>query len=200
MSGLARWRAAWRRFGREDGSVTIEAVIMVPTLILFYITSFSFFDAYRTQTVLTKSGYVVGDLLSRETGTVRPADIAGLRGMFAFLTFSPDTPDRRTTELRVSEIWREVDAAAGIDRHVVVWTHGTGGMAGLDADELADIVLDMPRLAPNDRVTAVETFIAYRPPFFVGLPAYRMETLVLTRQRYSGQLCFVPAGGGSTCA
>ena len=93
-------KRAWRRLASERGSVAVEAVLMLPVLIVFYVTSFSFFDAYRTQTVVTKSGYVVGDLLSRRTGIVRSADIAGMRDMMAFLTYAADGTEIRVTELR----------------------------------------------------------------------------------------------------
>ena len=196
MSGRAATALgrALRRLARDDGSISIEAVIMLPTLILFYVTSFTFFDAYRTQTVLTKSGYVVGDYLSRQDGMVRPADIAGLRDVFNYLTFTSGQG-----EIRVSEIVREADPAPNVRRHVVRWSHSTRPTkAGEPPDELstADLqgMLDrIPSMAVNERLTLVETFTAYEPPFFVGLPAYTMEMLVVTRQR-SGQMCFVSAG------
>ena len=178
-----------RAFLRDEGSLTVEAVIMLPTLILFDLSSFTFFDAYRTQTVLIRGTYVVSDLLSRETDEIGPNDIAGMGDVFEYLTFTPGAG-----EIRVTEVWREVDDDLGIDRHVVAWSHGTGGMPDMTPAELVELLPDMPTMAPKERLTVLETFTAYNPPFFVGLPAYTMETMVVAKQRDALRLCFVETG------
>lgn len=176
----------------EDGLVSTEAVIILPILILIYMAGFVFFDAYRARTVLTKSGYVVGDLLSRQVESVEPHDIAGLSDMLAYLTFTP------TSEVRVTQVLRRVDADAGIDSTVVVWSHPSGSRPPIDAGGLSAMMPRLPSLAPNESVTVVETFVPYRPPLDVGIPAYTMETLVVTRPR-AGELCFEPSPGDIRC-
>jgi hypothetical protein len=176
---------------REDGSITVEAVIMLPVLILFYITSFTFFDAYRTQAVITRTGYVVGDLLSRQP-TIDAADVVGMRDLFAFMTFNAGP-----SEIRVTEV---AGGATLADPLAVVWSEGTGTLDPLTEDEVAAIRDTIPDLAPNERITIVETRVEYRPPFFVGLPAYTMQEVVVTRPRYDERICFVRADGSDVCA
>ncbi|WP_308915359.1 hypothetical protein [Jannaschia sp. LMIT008] len=186
-------RFTLRRFLRcERGAQNIEAVVMFPALILFFLITFTFYDAYRTQTVVTKSGYVMGDLLSRETGTLDTTDLDGMRDVFSYLTFTQGDG----TQIRVSEVTRRVDVVNGIDEYMICWSHGTGTLVDLLDTDLPQIIGRIPVLTPNERITVLETFTPYRPPFKVGISPFVMESFVVTRQRYAGQLRF--GGGGRT--
>lgn len=168
-----------RRFlSSETGSLSIEAVIMLPVLVLFFLVSFTFYDAYRTQTVITKSGYVVADLFSRSSQAVTTADVDGMGEMFQFMTRG-----RNESFIRVSRVTRVVDAANGIDEYVAEASYATDGRAPMSAAELTANLARIPVLSPNTSVTVVETYSPYVPPFFIGLNAYTMESWTVTPQR-----------------
>jgi Flp pilus assembly protein TadG len=170
-----RARSAW---SDETGSISIEAVIILPVLVLFFLVSFTFYDAYRTQTVITKAGYTVADLLSRNPNTVDTDDVDGLSEIFQFITRS-----RNESFIRVSRVTRFVDVAAGIDEYRVDASYATNGYDAMSALELTGNLARIPVLAANTSVTVVETYSPYVPPFFIGLEAYTMESWTVTPQR-----------------
>lgn len=184
----------------ERGAVSVETVIMLPVLILFYVVSFVFYDAFRTQANITRTGYVVGDLLSREA-EVRQRDIDGMRNVFALLTHA-----RGAVDVRVTEIIRP----SGHDDwdYEVAWSRpsSSSSRGEMTGAELAALLapppgepVPLPRLSPNERVVIVESFLRYQPPLNVGLTTYWMDSLVVTRPRYDTQLCWVDEDDISSC-
>ena len=169
----------------ERGSVSIEALIILPVLVLFYIMSFTFYDAYRTQTVVTKAGYTVADLISRQSGTVTANDIEGMASMYRYITRGRDNSGIRVTSVR-----RRVQRDPGnpipvVDVYEVAngASYATNGRAPMTTEELQTRLVNVPQLFENESVTIVETFTPYRPPFFIGLDPYTMEAFLVTRQR-----------------
>lgn len=186
---IRRPRTALRTALRgERGSVEIETVIMLPVLVLFYLTSFTFFDAYRTQSAVARAGYVVSDALSRRS-TVATTDIDGLRDLFGLMARA-----RGPVRMRVTEVMRPT--GADVMDYVVTWSHGSEGFAPMTAADLDDLLdpadeapVPLPTLIENERITLVQTRLWYEPPFYVGLGGYWMGNLVVTRQRSDPRLC-----------
>lgn len=176
MSFLKRHSRAF--LASERGSLSIEAVIILPVLVLFFLVSFTFYDAYRTQTVITKAGYTIADLLSRNPQTVNTTDVDGLWDIFQFITRGRDEGF-----IRVSRVIRFVDTANGIDEYRVEASYATGDQAAMTSTELTANLARIPILAANSTVTVVETYSPYVPPFFIGLDAYTMESWTVTPQR-----------------
>ena len=64
--------------GREDGSIAVETVIMLPLMFWAYLAMYSTFDTFRMYNLNQTAAYTVGDAISRETQAI---DADYLRGM-----------------------------------------------------------------------------------------------------------------------
>ena len=168
-----------RRAARDDrGLMVTEAAIVFPMLVLFLFASYTYYDAYRTRTMVTKASYVVGDLMSRETTIPTAADLAGYRDVVAFLTGTP----AGDTQVRITEI-AQADVG-GSAQPIVLWSDATGDLPDLDTDALSPIAARIPPLSGNERMTLFEAFTTYTPPFAIGIETFTMRAFVPTRRRF----------------
>jgi hypothetical protein len=180
--------AALRRFfDRETGSISIEAVIMLPALAWCYLGTYVFFDAYRSQSINTKVAYTIGDTLSRETNFITPAFIDGMHELQAFLVDSD-----HDIALRISVFTYDGDA----DRYEVIWSEGRGGPITLDDDALNLNRAGVPLMANADVAILVETWVDYVPDYTVGITEFTFRDFVVTRPRFATQLCWNPIEDG----
>lgn len=171
-----------RRFAADEGAaVSIEAAIILPALVFFYISAFIFFDAFRVYTTSVKATYAVADVLSRQTSFVFASDIEGLNAVFRHLTRNRDGSD-----MRVSQVHRATD---GLE---VEWSYATGAQTILRDRDLPAIDGRIPDMALGERVLVVETRLPYRPIFDVGISEQLFENFTVTRPRFAGQ---IPWGG-----
>lgn len=168
-----------------SGAVTFEALIITPLLAWAFVASFVFFDAFRVYGTSVKAAYMVADMLSRQTATVTPADLDGMANIVTHII-----RDTEPVRMRVTQIgW--VNDAYQID-----WSHGVNGAARLFSATLPEIAEDLPMMANGERVLLVETWVAYVPPFDIGLSGLSFDTFTLTRPRYAGQVPFTPPDPG----
>ncbi|WP_420837134.1 TadE/TadG family type IV pilus assembly protein, partial [Alexandriicola marinus] len=103
---------------REEGSMSIEAMIIIPVLIWSMLGSWVFFDAFRAQFSNAKASYTLGDIISRESGYITDEYIDSLYTLQRFLAARPED-----IRLRVSVIKYDEDD----DTHYVVWSENRGG-------------------------------------------------------------------------
>ncbi len=171
---------------RDDASVALEAVIVMPILTWVFIASFVFFDAFRVYNTSIKATYSVADVLSRRTDSIAASDIEGLAEVFQFLT-------RNTagSALRITQITRQ-DGGYRID-----WSHGTDGLTYLRASNFPEIVDRIPIMAFGDRMLLVESILPHRPAFNAGLSDQEFVNFTVTRPRFAGQVPFVDDIGNS---
>jgi len=182
VPGLASLRAALARFRDQTrGSLSVEAVIILPILIWAFTASIVWFDAFRVQNTNLKAGYAVSDALSRQTAAVTPAYLEGMRDVYAFLSNT-----RNRADLRVTSIER--DPNDGSNR--VVWSYGTGEMQALNNADLLDRAGSIPIIAAGDTIIFVETIMSYVPPINVGLLARTFTNEIPTRPRFAPQMVF----------
>ena len=176
-------RNFWRR---DEASVAIEAVVVMPILAWVFIASFVFFDAFRVYNTSIKATYSVADVLSRRTASIAASDIEGLADVFQFLT-------RNTagSALRITQITRQ---AGG---YRIDWSHGTDGMTYLRASDFPGIIDRIPIMAFGDRMLLVESYLPYRPAFNAGLAEQEYVNFTVTRPRFAGQVPFVDDIGNS---
>lgn len=179
---LARLNAALQRF-RDDmrGSLSVEAVLILPVLMWAYLASLVWFDAFRTDNTNVKAAYAISDALSRQTAVVTPEDLDGLRDLFAFLSNA-----RNAAEVRISSLWLDPDTM----EPGIIWSYGTGPLPAMtltDLQQMADVV---PVIPPGDTVIFVETVLAYEPPINVGLRPRVFTNQIPARPRFVPQVLF----------
>ncbi len=162
------------RFGSDDrGTVTVEFVIVLPLLMLWFVGSFVFFQTYRNFSHAEKASFAISDIMSRQS----EVDSAFLDELD--LLFERLLPRRPTGQwLRVSSI--SYDAANGYE---VLWSHNAaGGDVVTDASALGEF---LPAMADGDTVILTETYVPYRPMVdWVGIPAMTFANRVVARPRY----------------
>jgi hypothetical protein len=177
-----RIRTQLNRFARDTrASLSIEAAIMVPTLVFTLMFMFTVFDIFRFDATNSKAAYTIGDLLSRETEGVDQAYIDGMKDIFDYIVLSDED-----TWIRVSVVRYDGDD----DELKLVWSKGNTGTTAL-TDETADTIFPaIPQMSEEDIVIVVETFMPYVMPFRVGIGDFSFKNTVITRPRFSSQLNF----------
>ena len=178
IHGAAR---ALRRFARaEQGTLTVEFVLIVPILFWGVFAVYTFVDAFRSQTLNLKASYAISDLLSRQEKTVGADMIAGLGRMHQFMVRG-----RTDTALRVSVLyWSQED-----EDHHLVWSCTTSDrMTAIRQDTLPEILGSVPRLADGESVIVVDTLSPWVPPLNFGLGARVFDARVIASPRFVPQL------------
>lgn len=173
-----------RRFCRaEDGTVVVEAVLVLPTLLWVTLAMFVYWDSYRSVNVIQKATYTISDALSREDNEIDGDYIDGLRNVMNYLLDGD-----QVAKIRVSSItWKTAD-----NDYSVLWSYSPGGQipampVGLLADQ--DYQDKVPNLADGDTVIVVEAMVDFSPAFDIGMNDLVIDEFIATRPR-SGRLCF----------
>ena len=175
-------KAALTRFARtEDGSISVEAMLIFPILLWCYLATFVFFDAYRSQSTNLKAAYTIGDTLSRETAYVTPAYLDSLSSLHRFLV----SEDNDLARLRVT-VYRY---QASDNTYRVRWSRTRGGGLQMTDPDLATLRENLPLMPDAEIAIMVETWVGYSPTYSVGLEDFTFTDLVVTRPRFAGQLC-----------
>ena len=179
-------RAFWRG---EEGSMTVEAVMILPLLLWAFLATFTFFDVYRAKNLALKANYAISDLLSREA-EIDMNYLLGIEDVYTYLTQGGDPAWVRVTVVRCSE-----NCTSEADRTLRIgWSQATDGLASLsDTDVQGTYNEHIPMIAEGEWVIMVETMAGYEPPFSVyltGIEARDMSDIVMTRPRFTSQLCW----------
>lgn len=169
-----------RRFWRDErAAIAMETAIITPVLAWCYISSFVFFDAFRSYNSSIKATYAISDVISRQTMTLRRSDIDGYATLVDGLV-------RNTggIRLRVSQIVYDAET----DSHCVEWSAATNGEAALFTSNLVDMGDLLPDMVDAERLILVQSFIPYRPAFNMGIDLITFTNFTFTRPRYAGQI------------
>ena len=180
------------RLFRNDtrGYVTIEALIAMPILLVLFATSWTFFDAFRQQSISQKANYTIGDMISRETLEIDDTYINSVQRLFYVMTRTGGTND---SDIRISLVRYD----SHNDRYFLDWSEARGDPQPLNNGQLNNRFRDrLPVMAHMDRVILVETWDRYNPVFTFaeGLTAFDITTYSFTRPRYSPQIIRVESG------
>ena len=177
-------KAALTRFARaEDGSISVEAMLILPILLWCYLATFVFFDAYRSQSINLKAAYTIGDALSREPENITPAYLDGMSALHRFLVKG----DNDLARLRIT-VYR---FQASDNTYRVRWSRTRGGGLEMTDPVLATLRENLPLMPNNEIAILVETWVGYSPTYSVGLDDFIFTDLVVTRPRFAaaGQMC-----------
>ncbi len=179
---MQRLKSLLRFWRRDDGVLSVEAVLMMPMLLFAYAGLFTIYDAFRVQNLNVRGSYTISDMLSRESQCIDNDYISGLNGILAVLTQS-----QYPTVLRVSVISFDADT----EQFELEWSQVSGG--GSDILPLTQATLtskkdEIPIMAPSDIAVIVETWSGFVPMMDFGLDAFYFENFVVTRPRFVNQL------------
>lgn len=186
MAALRRTLAWLGAFGRrEEGSITLETILMVPLFTTAFFGMYATFDAYRMHAVQQKIAYSIGDIISRETTPINDAYMTGMRNLVKYLSRIDSNND---ISVRVTIIRYDEDS----NRYRRDWSRERGFRQGLTTNEVEWLGLNqrLPVMSDNDRLILVETAVKYTPPVDFGLPEFNIQNRVFTRPRYAPQVLF----------
>ncbi|WP_343079668.1 hypothetical protein [Ostreiculturibacter nitratireducens] len=163
---------------RTEGSMSVEAVLILPLLVWWYVAAFQFFEAFRERTVNEKAAFTITDMITRETLPVDANYIDGMGTVFDYLTNSDEQTWVRVTSVR----WNDNDKV-----HNVEWSYATRSQDTYNNGSIKQVANRIPAMAPNDTVVIVETHSSLAPIFEVGVSYLDFDQFVVMRPR------FVPA-------
>lgn len=166
----------------EDGSISVEAVIYIPFLLIVFALMYTLFDLFRQDTVNTKAAYTISDLISRETTALDDDYIDSMYNLGQLLIRSDSGMSMRISVLH----WDEADAAYYVD-----WSVERGDNMDVWTDETVSAIEDkLPTMPDQERVIVVETWNDILPAFNVGLDGQNIYKLVFSRPRFAAQVAF----------
>ncbi|AVW90457.1 hypothetical protein DA792_04630 [Celeribacter baekdonensis] len=174
-----------RRYQRDDqGTWSVEAVIMTPLILFSLVFCYTFFTAFQAKSEANKANYTISDYLSRQTDPVTPTFLNGTADLYRFLNNSGNI------DMRVSEVKFSVDSD-GNGTYSLVWSYAVGNFSALTGDSLSGVENRLPLLANGEEVLLVETVRNWAPLFDVGLGAQlSFADTITTKPRFATQVLF----------
>ncbi len=167
------------RFREDDqATMTVEFILILPVLMLWFIGSIVFFDAFDARAAAARTAHNIADIMSRQTDAIDDAYIDDL-----LLLQSRMLPREPAGELTVSALIR--NATTG-DMEVA-WSYSTAGDPVVDADLAA---LTLPPMVLGETVLLVDSYVPFIPiADMVGIVAQTWTNRVVISPRY---LSFLP--------
>ena len=175
-------------FGREDGSLTVEAVLVIPVLTFAMAATLVTWDAFKTRNISQKATYTVADMLSRETGGVDEDYLIAAHELFGYLSNSGQNA------LRITVVDMKEDPDTKQKTLGLVWSRAVGGLPKFE--EAIEVQNRVPLMAPGDQLILVESVQLWSPAFQMGLGDYAFREIAVMRPRFSPQLVW-EGGDGS---
>lgn len=166
---------------KEDGSASLEALIMAPAMFWIFMAMFSFFHTYQEYSVNQKTAYTLSDMISRETLPLDGLYMDGLQDMLGYMTHSTGDPAIRVTSLKYN---------ATEKRFYVHWSRARGSVTPVSDADVATWTSRVPILADGEYIVITETFTKFDPPFKVGLLRQDIDNFVFTRPRYAPRVLY----------
>ncbi|KIC13851.1 hypothetical protein RA20_22345 [Leisingera sp. ANG-Vp] len=174
---------------RTDGNVSIEFAFYAPLLLALFASIYTFFDAFRRDSVNLKAAYTISDLISRETTAINDAYLDSMFEMAKLLIRSDSQLGLRVSVIR----WDDGDNKYYVDWSSVrgtsetIWTDGT----------INTVSSKLPDMPDQERVILVETFNEMEPAFNIGLPTLDLDNFIFTRPRFAPLVAFEGTATGS---
>lgn len=182
MFNALRHRLTCFRQDRE-GSISVEFALYAPLLLGVFAAFYTFFDAFRQESMNLKAAYTISDLISRETNYINNTYLDSMYSMAGLLIRGDTTFGMRVTVVR----WDEADQSYYVD-----WSKVRGGGYVEWTDANINVVKDdLPAMPDQERVILVETNNTVDPVFRIGLPTMEINNFVFTRPRFAPQVVFV---------
>ena len=180
---MTRLLRLFRRFrDATSGSVTVEAVFVVPMMMLGFFGFFAFWDAYRTQNTVQKASYAVADMLSREMIPASQTLLDGLEETLEFLI-------QRDARIRVTSLRRVSDGPTGVTGIDVLWSYSPNNvMLPLTEQTLVQLEPAIPMMAVGSNMVLFEVVVPYEGVSEI-LEVDTLTEVVAMRPRFLPTLC-----------
>ncbi len=166
-----------RFFHKQEGVVSIEAIIVFPLLFWSMWTAYTYFDGYRQGARNLKAAFAIADILSREKSDVNAQYITSMYELQQFMI-----ADRSAVSMRISFVrWDEDD-----ERHYRLWSCVRGeSFEKLNNETVLDLADRLPVMADNARMILVETKDLYTRPFKIGFGDHQfaIDKFIFTQPR-----------------
>ncbi|MEM7520035.1 MAG: hypothetical protein AAF307_03270 [Pseudomonadota bacterium] len=166
---------------REDGTLALEAMIVLPAMFWAFLAIFSIFETVRTYDLAQKAAFTIGDAISRETAPLDNNYMIGMHALYEYLSQTQGQSAIRVSSLR----WD-----AGNNRFYSDWSRTQGNAAQLTSEDVRSWSTRLPVMPDNERVMLVETWSNYDPPFDTGLGQREIRNFVFTRPRFAPRVCW----------
>lgn len=182
----------FRQFKRQDeGSVTVEAVIILPVILVVFMGTFTYFDVFRAKSQSLKANYAISDLISRENN-VTSSEMTGYGKVFRYLTQSSNESWVRVTVVRCKKNCGNRNTR----KLVRFWSRAypNGSVPRLTTTAIRASYNDaIPDMYKGEYLVMVESSARYVPPFsgeWTGIYPRTLEDLVITKPRDGPKICF----------
>lgn len=175
--------SALRKFWSDrSGTMTVEALVIVPVMAMGMTGFFAFWHVYQTQNMVQKGTYAVADMLSREMIPATPAFLTGLETTLEFII-------RRNANVRVTSIRRTSDGPTGVTGLDVLWSFSPGNALPARTEAtLTDIQGDIPMMSIGSNVVIFEAVVPYVAVTDI-LDVNTINETVVMRPRFLPTLC-----------
>lgn len=194
---LATAHKTIRRFFRETrGDASLEAIIILPALLVIFAISWLYFDVMRQQAINQKANYTIGDIISRETEMLDDTYIDNARSLLSHLAQS----QRNDIDLRVSVVafaTQERRNGQHQGAYELIWSSARGNWPALTQSDMADYEPVLPMLAIGDQTILVESRDHYQPLVHLANDGFDIRTYSFTRPRFAPQVVFEGVNDGS---
>ncbi|WP_170603878.1 TadE/TadG family type IV pilus assembly protein [Ruegeria arenilitoris] len=164
-------------FDREDGIITVEAVLVLPMMFWSIFASYTYYDSYRQSARNIKAAYTVADIISRERNMINATYINTMHSLLETMVST-----RAPVSMRISFLLYEEPT----DGHTVLWSCVRGGVYNSLNDGDAKLMKPLlPTMPDNGKMIVVETNNTYRAPFNIGFgfDDFSMGNFVFTHPR-----------------
>lgn len=179
ISQAQRFLARFRR--DSDGTITIEALLVIFSLLWLFGVVWVWFDVSRQQALNQKTNYTIADAISRETDPLNDAFLDGALELQLEMTRS----SAAESDLRVTVVEY---IGNGEGRYDVVWSEARGNYPPLVSADLEGLDPSIPMLAHKDQIILVETWEDYNPALPAGLSPFEIRTYSFARPRFAPQV------------
>lgn len=195
---LTQLKTALNGFRRDEkGDITLEALIVLPSLLVLLAVSWVYFDVMRQQSINQKANFTIGDMISRETEILNESYIDNARNLLFHLTKAHGNDvDLRVTVVQYAQNGN--GNGNGNGSYQFVWSKARGDWSPLYQADLASYLPRLPVLANGDQTILVETRDKYTPTFQpIGIDVFDIKTYSFTRPRFAPQVIFEGINDGS---
>lgn len=178
---------------KENGSFSVEAILMFPMLVWAFMALYVFFEGLRESNINLKATYTVADLLSREDNEVDELYISNMNVIYQWLARS-----QSNVRMRMSVVHYDEDS----DTHNLYCSIGVGVEDMLQEWVYETVTPHVPIMADASAAIVVETWVDYEPimeiPLVsIGLEETEIYNIVVTSPRVADQFKCDGIGDGT---